>query len=265
MPLHWKEFSAWITIDGKEAPELDVETSEDEKTVTCWIASELGKTFSVCWKNASYYHDTCGQVKTDGIACGGRVIYGRSLPSQTAEQKGISDGQSIKPFVFSSLELTDDDAFLGAGGSSHKELGVIELSIYPVVVPPGRLAEPPTVASLSEIKVHERSKKAVTQQITLAKAEKLAMPETFVSPKSSGPDIVKFTFKYRPLDILQANGIAPLPPRLEPVDLPRAVTPDVELADAEEAKVLRARLSALEAKLARREKKPGVKRELEAS
>ena len=41
--LHWKEFSAWVTIDGKEVVEYDVETSEDEKTVTCWIASELGK------------------------------------------------------------------------------------------------------------------------------------------------------------------------------------------------------------------------------
>lgn len=41
--MHLKEFKAWITIDGKEAVEYDVQTSEDQKTVTCWIASELGK------------------------------------------------------------------------------------------------------------------------------------------------------------------------------------------------------------------------------
>jgi hypothetical protein len=41
--LHWQEFSAWVTIEGVEAPEYAVEVSEDEKTVTCWIPSELGK------------------------------------------------------------------------------------------------------------------------------------------------------------------------------------------------------------------------------
>jgi hypothetical protein len=41
--LHWKEFSAWVTIEGVEAQEYAVEVSEDEKTVTCWTPSELGK------------------------------------------------------------------------------------------------------------------------------------------------------------------------------------------------------------------------------
>lgn len=34
-------FSAWITIDGVKAEELDVQATEN--TVTCWIASEVGK------------------------------------------------------------------------------------------------------------------------------------------------------------------------------------------------------------------------------
>ncbi|KAJ7474331.1 hypothetical protein FB451DRAFT_1398313 [Mycena latifolia] len=264
MPLHWKEFSAWITIDGKEAHEFGVETSEDEKTVTCWIASEIGKPFSVNWENASYYHATIGKIKMDGNECGATVIDDHTLPT-TTEKKGVYDGsQSVKPFLFSSVELTDDDAFLGSSGSSHQELGVIELEIYPVIVLPGRHTEPVS-RLLPQIKVHERAKKAVTQQITLAKAENLATPKTFGSTERSGPDLVKFYFKYRPLEILQANGIAPLPPRPEPVDPPRAATPDMDLADAEEAKILRARLSALEAKLAKKEKKPVVKRELEAS
>lgn len=41
--LQFREFFAWVSIDGVEAPEYGVEISEDQKSVTCWIASELGK------------------------------------------------------------------------------------------------------------------------------------------------------------------------------------------------------------------------------
>ncbi|KAJ7661647.1 hypothetical protein B0H17DRAFT_1020300 [Mycena rosella] len=258
------KFSAWVSIDGREAAEYAVETSDDQQTVTCWIASELGKKFSVHWKNTSYYHDTSGHVKMDGKPCGGRIIRGHTLPT-TAEKKGVTDGTMIQPFVFSSLELTDDDAFLG-GGSSHPALGVIELNIYPALIPQ-RTVAPPLLKPLSEIKVHERAKKAVTQQITLATAERLGKPQLFVHGRRTGPDLVKFYFKYRPMDILQANGIAPLPPRNKrkmSVDPPCALTTD-EDPDAEDEKNLRDKLKALEARHLKKEKKPPVKREFEAS
>jgi hypothetical protein len=41
--LHCKEFSAWVSIEGKVTEEYGVEISEDQKSVTCWIPSELGK------------------------------------------------------------------------------------------------------------------------------------------------------------------------------------------------------------------------------
>ncbi|KAJ6508071.1 hypothetical protein DFH09DRAFT_1050306 [Mycena vulgaris] len=270
-------FSAWITIDGKEATEYDVETSDDQKTVTCWIPSELGKIFSVNWKISAYPQDTIGLVEVDGNMCGGPIVYTHSLP-KTSHEDGISDGMNLKPFMFSSLELTgeiytlfnsliiyrlslDDDAFLGE--ASHKGLGVIELTILPIEVTERNVA--PRVISLPDIKVHERTKKAVTQHITLAKA--VAKPEVFVRWKRAGPDVVKFSFKYRPLDILQANGIAPLPSRLKrkaSVDPPRTPTPDEDVADAEEQKILREKLAALEAKRLKKEKKSRVKHEFEA-
>lgn len=44
---------AWITIDGSEAhaTEYSVETYEENKTITCWIASEVGKvnTLYIIW------------------------------------------------------------------------------------------------------------------------------------------------------------------------------------------------------------------------
>ncbi|KAJ7121339.1 hypothetical protein C8R43DRAFT_78095 [Mycena crocata] len=266
----YKDFSAWITIDGREAetPEYDIQVSENEKMVTCWIGSELGKKFTVHWKNSSYYDsDTSGHVKMDGVACGGLLMY-RSAAPVLAHLTGVSDGTAIRPFIFSSLSITDDDAFLG--GSSHQELGVIELHIYPSRIESRDVSA--TILSLSELKVHERSKKAVTQQITLGNAELLPQRETFVRSQRIGPDLVKFLFKYRPMDVLRANGIAPplarderkgsAEPELEP-----ASTPD-DLADAEEARILREKLAALEAKRIKKEKgkkPPRVKRELSSS
>ncbi|KAJ7782352.1 hypothetical protein DFH07DRAFT_321222 [Mycena maculata] len=255
-----RQFSAWICIDGKEAPEYEVVTSDDTKTVTCYIPSELGKKFTVHWTNASYRGTTSGQVKMDGNACGGKILHARSLP-QTTMNDGVSDGRSVRPFMFSSLSLTDDDAFLG-GSSAHQDLGVIDLVIAPIEVTARNPAPSIPVCSLSELKVHERSKKAVTQQITLANPVALPRPENFVRSRRTGPDIVKFSFKYRPLDILQANGIAPPPSGLKRKASPvRASTPDVDLGDKKEAKILREKLNTLEGKRVKKEKKPRVKSE----
>jgi hypothetical protein len=200
--LHAKGFSAWVTINGEEALEFDIETSEDEKTMTCWIASEVGKvrlaatvhrwpsgidtmskTFAVHWKNLSYYQDTTGNLKMDGNSCGG-VVIAKEQRHLTAKKVGVTDGMNLKPFMFSPLELTgttffysclfvplylllcalDDDAFLGSG-PSHQDLGLIELCIHPVKIGKTNVSSKSTQA-LSGIKVHERSKKAVTQQIT---------------------------------------------------------------------------------------------------
>ena len=134
--LHWKEFSAWVTIDGKEVVEYDVETSEDEKTVTCWIASELGKVslcqvfvqellrysslstplraschvqkFSICCSNYSFPLDVGGFVKVDGNTCGGTISYHHKDLGRTFAKTGVTDGTIIRPFVFSSLELTGE-------------------------------------------------------------------------------------------------------------------------------------------------------------
>ncbi|KAJ6498915.1 hypothetical protein C8R45DRAFT_980354 [Mycena sanguinolenta] len=261
--LQCGEFAAWVTIEGTEAPEYGVEVSEDQKCVTCWIASEVGKKFSVHWKNTSYYDSvTRGRVYMDGTLCAGQIIRPEPLPAETTTY-GIRNGSSVKPFMFSSLQLTDDDTFLG--GPTHESLGLIEIKIKPVQVTEW-FPICTSVRSLSNIKIHERSKKAVTQQITLAEPEAV-LPKGSVKCQSTGPELVKFSFKYRPADVLRANGIIPSPPQLKrkaSTELPRAeapVTDDDDDDDAKEEKMLRERLNAIEAKRLQKNKKPRVKNE----
>ncbi|KAJ7020010.1 hypothetical protein C8F04DRAFT_313936 [Mycena alexandri] len=259
--LHLNGFSAWITIDGQEIAEYDIQTSEDEKNVTCWVAAELGKKFSVWWRNNSHAAPVAGALKMDGNFCNAKAMTSRLLPN-TLENKGVTNGTTLRPFIFSTLVLTDDDSFLDS--SSHPELGVIELNITPVQLMQRNavMNEPFPLHSLSELKVHERSKKAVTQQILLAQPEASENPVIAVNGVRTGPDIVKFSFKYRPLDVLRANGIAPQLKRKASLEAsPRARTPEdeEELADIREAEMLRDRLKALDAKLQKRDKKPRVK------
>lgn len=62
------------------------------------------------------------------------------------------------------ITSSDEDSYLE--GSSYEDLGIIELCIYPVdLLNTPHVPGPST--DLSALKLHERSKKAVTQQITL--------------------------------------------------------------------------------------------------
>ncbi|KAJ7049705.1 hypothetical protein C8F01DRAFT_1181591 [Mycena amicta] len=229
-------FNACITIDGVQATEYEVEVSPDQKTVTCWVASELGKKFSVKWWKTSYLGGaTAGFVDLDGNPGGGKIVYpGERLPM---EVRGLTEGATLKPFIFSSLEITDDDQLLG--GPSHSDLGFIKLKITPVAVgktiPAAATRAAPSGLS-QKLKVHERSKKAVTQQVGLGEAEALPKAAGTTLITYTGPEVVVFTWRYRPLDILRASGVAPTLKRKAeseeapaPAPTPKEVKPKLEV------------------------------------
>ncbi|KAJ7019995.1 hypothetical protein C8F04DRAFT_1145795 [Mycena alexandri] len=267
----WIEIENTSTYHGSSNPhttvatEYHIEAFHDHKTVTCYIAAEVGKSFSVGWKNLSCPAPTAGHVFMDGNECGGRVLYGPS--AICARHEGVTDTRTLRQFTFSSLTLTDDDAYL-AHSSSHEKLGLIEVAIYPVQIF-GFVPVISNSSTLSEIKIHERSKRALTQQIRLAEPKTLSVPQDAVAHRFTGPPIVTFVFRYRPKDMLIAHGIASPPPQLKrkqpAIELPRAPSPDDQddSSEVEEMQALRAKLDALEAKHVERKRKSHIKEEEE--
>jgi len=41
--LTYADFKVSVLIDGKEIPHYGIETNEEKREVSCWIASEAGK------------------------------------------------------------------------------------------------------------------------------------------------------------------------------------------------------------------------------
>ncbi|KAJ7468562.1 hypothetical protein FB451DRAFT_1560291 [Mycena latifolia] len=209
-----------LDVEGAEAsPEYGVKIGRERYTATCWIPSTAGKKFAVHWTNRSYRHPTMGSVKIDGVNYGGIVMHADpgTLPETTCHDGVILEDAKLRPFMFTSLEVIDDSDEEDEL-ESIEELGVIELTIQRVNIKE-RLGQPSQSNALfryeepeGDMMVHERVKEAVgAERITLGESEELAEEEEILSFERVGPPLAQFTFKYRPLSMLQANGIAPLP------------------------------------------------------
>ncbi|KAG9314946.1 hypothetical protein JVU11DRAFT_4055 [Chiua virens] len=222
--------SAWIEVDGVEIEQYGVEEGQDH--ITCWIAAQANRSFSIAFKDNAPYrdHSLCSSVTVDGLGVGGKVLYPQ-LPvmsmqhsphlvkARTSVQKEQTlSHTSSRPFMFSKLELTDEDEYLYQA-STH--LGEIRVDVYRAQTFGRRLFRPVPVSE-SHSKIHERSKKAVTHCVSFGKEVKTA-PAYTCSVKYLDGDrqLATFIFKYRDPGLLQANGIIPKPPaaNLEVLDL----------------------------------------------
>ncbi|KAF7315889.1 hypothetical protein MIND_00105500 [Mycena indigotica] len=289
--LDWhNRLRAWISIDGVAAEEYGVEVDEKERTVSCWVGSEVGKSFAINWENRDFIFALGAYAYVDGAAGGGTMYEAgprKLLPSQMA-QEGIIDARGLNPFVFARLNLSDDDTLLAADPAGLADLGVIELRIFRVSSSRESFTMGNITGTLSlpTKNVHERAKKAVTQQVQLGAPQQPLEPPAFRQVDKIGPHLVKFLFKYRPMggllsgrsrvpthllytiDVLRANGIAPPLKRKATPSPARAVSPDADPAEADIAQAaatvdrLEKELLAAKALLAKHvDTKPRIKRE----
>ncbi|RDB20256.1 hypothetical protein Hypma_012581 [Hypsizygus marmoreus] len=239
-------FKAWITVDNIELPEHSVQISADGKQVTCWIASEAGKNFTVCW--------------TDSFLSARKHPAGRNIQPTCKRSSFKTSSTTERPLLFSNLELTDDDAYLHNTGSS--ELGDIKLIINEVKFL-ARNRRAPRYKPLPEPdKIHEKTKKAMGHRVKLG--IEVGCAPSYNVESSPIRMIGSFVFKYRPLAQLQANGIIPLEKKRKRAMDPVAVldlsidNDDNDTAEADRIKKLEKELASLKQRQSQRSKKVKV-------
>ncbi|KAF7315893.1 hypothetical protein MIND_00105900 [Mycena indigotica] len=203
MPLSANGFDAWIVVGDDEAEFYAPELLEEPSGYTSWIASELGKEFSIHWRNTDVFCQTVGRVWVDGIECSGEILLGPNMSTRVSGRR--TTGSALSPFLFSTINFTDDDDFVDI--TSSRDIGLIKLELWTINMTG---TKPFTDnAPVAESKVHERSKKGVAHQTKFGEPVQGNMRSAAIVEYLETFPIVTFTFKYRSLDILQANGIAP--------------------------------------------------------
>ncbi|KAJ7049688.1 hypothetical protein C8F01DRAFT_1181538 [Mycena amicta] len=203
MPLSANGFDAWIVVGDEETDVFKPELIDEPSGWTSWIASELGKEFSVHWRNTDVFCQTVGRVWVDGIECSGEILRGPNMDAKLTGRR--TSGSTTAPFVFSKINFTDDDNFLDA--SSSRDVGLIKLEIWTINMTGTKPFATP--APVAESKVHERSKKGVAHQIKFGTPVDGHLRAAAIIEYLEPFPLVTFQFIYRSMDILRANGIAP--------------------------------------------------------
>ncbi|KAJ7683637.1 hypothetical protein B0H17DRAFT_1073664 [Mycena rosella] len=279
------QFSASVSVDGVKLSEYAVEQSADGKQVTCWIPSENDKQFCVKFKNtdARKTYPVSSRVFVDGIKCGGRLLQIRRDNVSKGSRDSVStSADKRRPLTFSQQALTDDDAYLNAAISP--DLGTIRV-VFNHVNPLGTSKRwKGREGRFQPQTLHERSKKAMGHSVQSDLFRLRATHSCSPFPCSRfGPEfrqqnrrchsehieqLVTFVFKYRPIGLLRAEGIAPPAPRQERAATPTDIldlTMDADTDDDTEIKQLEARLGALKNKKKRVKREPGeVKKEIKS-
>ncbi|KAF9556040.1 hypothetical protein CPC08DRAFT_108137 [Agrocybe pediades] len=200
-------YSAWIEVDGKRLPEYQIQYSGEGKQASCYIPSELGKEFVICYEDNLRAIATIADAKVDGS----KTIYGYYIPPYkeyqercVARTSGVLTGNSIRPFVFAACELVDDD-------NASKEaisIGKIVVHVWQVsIVGYARNADHDTV-DLPPLRIHEQAKKGIDHGVQLGPAKPVkSAPAALQGARIA--HLVSFGFRYRPLAVLIARGIVP--------------------------------------------------------
>ncbi|KAF8650047.1 hypothetical protein AX16_005437 [Volvariella volvacea WC 439] len=194
--------SAWVEVGGKRLPMYSTQQGEDGIT-----------TFSVCLSLDAAGHPTRSELYVDGLLCsawycGAPTGIGPPAPVKMGfAEVGPNDMRSS---MFSEVQLTDDDTYLDR--PIAQEIGEIRLVIHEAELVNVRVEE----AGRGQVArrdapdgvLHERSKKGLGHCTKLGASQPI--PRRTVYMSRSVRVIARFIFRYRPVEILRANGIVSL-------------------------------------------------------
>ncbi|PBK93260.1 hypothetical protein ARMGADRAFT_1165491 [Armillaria gallica] len=177
-------YSAWVAFDGCDRRTYATEASQSGRCISGWIASEREKKFSVNWHNALRDIPLEGVVSIDGVVCSTHVMLDKSARPLALDEISISYARSSdftrRDFVFSAIQVTDEDEYLHTVDNRYT-FGVIELELW-------RLA-------VSDVAARQPLRHQYVDLVTGTRIDE--------------HPFVKFTFRYRSMDMLIAKGIAP--------------------------------------------------------
>ncbi|KAJ3489990.1 hypothetical protein NLI96_g1760 [Meripilus lineatus] len=215
----FKGFEAYIT-DEKWNPleEFMIEEFEDEKLVTCYVPSVSNQRFciiarchtrlkdSLCWTSIIHVDGT----EIAYYLCG-------PSPDDTCDLSTVNASENTgRPLTFSNLKLTDNDEEVDGTADDLESLGTI--TVYFARFCASGESESTTSAIAANLKdqvLHERNKKAGCHRVSLGDPiPVVAKPRAaLIGDLLDSTDSPQFRimFRYRPIDLLQAQDIAPRP------------------------------------------------------
>ncbi|KAL4064627.1 hypothetical protein J3A83DRAFT_643511 [Scleroderma citrinum] len=144
----------------------------------------------------------------DGSIHDGGIL--RPGPTKKRTQEGIrTSSTSLRPYMFSRLELTDEDEYLD---KSSKHLGEIRLDVWRAITE-SQSSTSSTYHGIPETegKIHERAKKALSHCIGYGSDVPTATIKFVSTTLIGAKPLATFIFRYREYNILRANGIIPKP------------------------------------------------------
>lgn len=106
--ITFRDISAAIRLDGRDLPHFEETFDKDGKTVTCWIPSVAGKSYSVWFKMTKDVAPGAfisGRIYLDGArreARGSIIGFGETAERYAARVSTTEE----RPFVFGNIALT---------------------------------------------------------------------------------------------------------------------------------------------------------------
>ncbi|KZV61134.1 hypothetical protein PENSPDRAFT_309595 [Peniophora sp. CONT] len=209
MPLKFLGYSVRIRSGGEELLQYQVEKT-DERTITCWIPSQAGKTFSA---HISTLNNHGHDHKTVRVFADGRRLAGLGSADKdgaSIEYREISGGMR-QSFVFSEVAFAPDED--PGSATIPEDVGVVDVQVWAAKEerhkkPFRRIEE--TTAVDQGIKLTEKSKLIGANCVRPGTNEAYVPPTSYRSFAAIGDKpYALFRFKHRPASVLQAMGIMP--------------------------------------------------------